>query len=85
MEKVSDVPMEMGVQPLDRILNELGLKNCDLVEHSTEQLTHKMVAKGRKGRRLTLNAQLKILNALNGCHKDKRHSLEDLFTYKGKR
>lgn len=77
--------MEMGVQPLERLMAELGLKNSDLVEHSREQLTHKMVAKGRKGRRLTLNAQLKILSALNRCRPEKKHSLEEIFTYQGKR
>ncbi len=49
-------PMEMGTQPLDALMEQLGLKNSDLVEHSTEQLTFKMIAKGRKGRRLSLNS-----------------------------
>jgi len=70
-----------GQQPLDRILNELGLKNNRLVEISTEQLTHKMVAKGRVGRRLTPNAKHKILNALNALSKDKKFTLADLFNY----
>ncbi len=74
-------PMEKGVQPLDAILTELGLKNSDLVEASKEQLTHRMVAKGRKGRRLTHNAQMKILKALNAIQKEKTYSLKDLFTY----
>lgn len=73
--------MEKGVQPLDGIMTGLNLKNSDLVEKSTEQLTHKMVAKGRKGRRLTVNAQYKILNALNACHSSKKFTLPDLFNY----
>lgn len=76
--------MELGPQPLDEILNVLKLKNSDLVEKSTDQLTHKMVAKGRKGRRLTLNVQYKILTALNDVQTNKKYSLSDLFNYPGK-
>ncbi len=75
---------EKGLQPLDPILKELGLQNSDLVENSTEQLTHKMVAKGRKGRELTLNAQSKILHALNACQAEKIFKLADLFNYRGR-
>ena len=73
--------MEKGVQPLDTLLTELNLENHTLVEVSKEQLTHRMVAKGRKGRRLTANAQHKILNALNALVPDKEFSLSDLFNY----
>ena len=57
--------MDVGVQPLDAIMTRLGLANADLVRASKEQLTHKVVQKGRKGRRLTPNARWKILEALN--------------------
>ncbi len=73
--------MEKGVQPLDEIMKELNLKNSDLVEKSADQLTHKVVAKGRKGRKLSLNSQYKILNALNACHSAKKFTLADLFNY----
>ena len=76
--------MELGVQPLDQILTALKFKNSDLVEKSTDQLTHKMVAKGRKGRRLTLNAQNKILRALNSVQSEKQCQISDLFNYQGK-
>ena len=72
-----------GAQPLDLILTELGFKNSDLVERSRDQLTHKMVAKGRRGRRLTLNAQMKILGALNACQTQKKYTLTDIFNYEG--
>ncbi len=75
--------MEKGVQPLDMILTELMLKNSALVEASRDQLTFKMVAKGRRGRRLTLNAQMKILNALNTCQSQKQFTLADIFNYQG--
>jgi len=77
--------MEVGTQPLEKILTDLGLKNSDLVENSTEQLTFKVVGKARRGRRLTLNAQMKILNALNAAQDDKYFELKDLFNYQGKR
>ncbi len=73
--------MDAGPQPLDTVLHTLGLKNSDLVKASREQLTHKVVAKGRKGRRLTLNAQWKICNALNACQSKKTYRLTDLFNY----
>lgn len=76
--------MEKGTQPLDTLMEKLGLKNHDLVGKSSEQLSHKVVAKGRKGRRLTLNAQMKILNALNACQTEKKFGLNDLFNYPGK-
>ena len=73
--------MEMGVQPLDGILKEMDLVNSELVSASSEQLTHKMVAKARKGRRVTLNVQKKILNALNTRCAPKSFKLQDLFDY----
>lgn len=76
--------MDKGVQPLDELLDRLGLKNVDLVEKSTEQLTFKMVVKGRKGRKLTWNVQNKILTALNACLPEGTAplTLKDLFNYK---
>ena len=73
--------MQKGVQPLDEIMTGLNLKNSDLVDKSTDQLTHKIVAKGRRGRRLNLKSQYKILNALNACHSAKKFLLSDLFNY----
>ena len=68
-------------QPLDALMTRLGLANSDLVGASARQLTHKMVQKGRMGRRLTPNAQMKILEALNALSPEKRFSLKDLFNY----
>jgi len=75
---------DMGTQPLDEIMTRLGVSNDELVRVSTEQLTHKMVQKGRKGRRLTLNVQLKILHALRIARPDGNFTLRDLFNYEGK-
>lgn len=75
--------IEKGEQPLHALMIRLNLKNSDLVERSTDQLTYKMVAKGRKGRQLTLNAQQKILKALNK-DQEKKFTLGDIFNYSGK-
>ncbi len=72
---------DMGAQPLDKILDDLDLANSDLVAASTEQLTHKQVAKSRKGRRVTPNIQQKIANALAACEGGSGYQIGDLFTY----
>ena len=63
---------DLGVQPLDTLLDEIGLNNHELVALSTDQLTHKQVQKARKGRRITVNIQRKILTALNVFHSRKK-------------
>jgi len=84
MLRMIDNPMEKGVQPLDQLLTDLNLKNSDLVEASSDQLTHRMVARGRKGRRLTRNTQMKIVRALNATQKDRTFALSVLFNYGSK-
>jgi len=78
---MNDKELELGVQPLDAVMNELELKNHDLVAASKEGLTHKQVKKGRKGRRVTRNVQDKIATALSGVA-EKSYSVSELFTYK---
>ena len=72
--------LDLGPQPIGGIMTERNLKPHDLVAASTQQLTHKMVSRAAKGRRLTINAQLKVLNALNAAT-GKSFSLKDLFNY----
>lgn len=83
---------ELGQQPLDKLMTRLGLDNHDLVASSAEPLTHKMVQKGRKGRRLTPKIQCRILGSLNRLLAEReelstasgdspRFALKDLFTY----
>lgn len=80
---MEDENREMGPQPLDGLMETWGLSNKDLVEVSTEQLTHKQVQKSRKGRRVTANIQGKVLRALNVIaeKKGKVFVIEDLFAY----
>lgn len=77
---MEDLERDLGEQPLSRLMAEKGLKSHDLVAASTEQITHKMVARGCKGRRLTRNVQGKLLRALNKATGES-HKLTDLFTY----
>ncbi len=58
----------------------LGLNNHDLVAASEEQLTHKMVAKARRGRWMTMRLRLKVLRALNNAT-GREYALADLFNY----
>ncbi len=60
-----DEQRDLGNQPLDRMMDEWGIGNHDMVEVSTEQLTHKQVQKARKGRRLTLKMMQKVTRAFN--------------------
>ena len=82
IEKASSTPVdrELGKQPIAAVLESQGLRPHDLVAASDEQITHKMVSKACKGRRLTRKVQDKVIRALNkaaeGCY-----TKEQLFTY----
>lgn len=84
----SNFEKNLGEQPLAKIMaehaikgsKEHGLKAQDLVSISEEQITHKMIARAKKGRRLTLRVQCKILNVLNKVT-GKNYLLKDLFNY----
>jgi len=71
----------LGTQPLEALLAELGLDSEDLVRSSGEQLTFKQVKKARTGSRISPNIQQKLLNALNACVGEMRFKLKDLFNY----
>ena len=61
----SELPIECGIQPIDALMEEYHLSNTDIVQASTEQLSHKILGKARKGRRLTKRLQRKVLDAFN--------------------
>lgn len=85
MSTTDDLPMELGVQPLDGIIRALGVDNHALVEASSAPLTHKMVMKGRRGRRLTRKIQERIVAALNQLGtREEAYRLDELFTYRGR-
>ena len=74
------IERNLGEQPIAKIMAEHGMKPHDVVAASTEQLTHKMVARAVKGRRLTPKAQAKVLSALNKAT-GKNYSLGEIFNY----
>ena len=71
---------DLGQQPIAGIMAEHGFKPNDLVSNSIEQITHKMVSRAVKGRRLTPQVQRKVLNALNKAT-GKQYKVNDLFNY----
>lgn len=71
----------LGVQPLDALMTKHEITNHALVAASKEQLSHKVVQKGRKGRRLTSKAKAKILNALHVALPEQKFAYRDLFNY----
>ena len=56
---------DKGPQPLADLMLQYQLKAHDLVEASTEQLTHKMVSRAVKGRQLTINTRGIVQRAFN--------------------
>jgi hypothetical protein len=72
--------LNFGSQPIAEIMEKANLKPHDLVEASTEQITHKMVTRACKGRKLSSKVKLKIQNALNNATK-KQYKLSELFNY----
>jgi len=78
--------MNVGVQPLDAIMTEKGIKNHDLVAIAPPGfINHKQVQKARKGRRLTMHMQQKMLDTLNIYSAPESYEWEQLFTYRGKK
>jgi hypothetical protein len=78
-----DVTRNLGLQPLDRIMIEHAMTNHTLVDASTEMITHKMVQRARKGRRLTKRTQEKVLRALQQAVPQQSYKRSDVFTYVG--
>lgn len=88
-EGEGDAPtMNMGVQPLDALLEADGMDNHALVAAAAGTgLTHKVVQKARKGRQLTARAQKKVLSALNAARKVRELppvAVGEIFNYVGR-
>ncbi len=75
-----EINRNLGEQPIARIMADHNLKARDLVTVSTQQLTHKMVSRGCKGRRLTPNVKSKLRDALNEST-GKKYPMKELFNY----
>ena len=81
------MPMILALRPSGFIrgqrlylLERLGLSSHDLVTASTEQLTHKMVARACKGRWLTPAVQKKVQRAVCTAA-SQQFELAELFSY----
>lgn len=70
----------LGEQPITALMEALNLKPHDIVAASTVQMTHKMVARAMKGRRLTPNVKCKVRDALNLAG-GTSYNMADLFSY----
>ena len=78
MEEV--IERNLGEQPIIQLMETHGIKTHDLVSASDEHITHKMVAKACKGRRLTKNIQNKLIRALSKASGNS-YKKTDLFNY----
>ena len=79
-----EIERNLGEQPIARIMEEAGLRPHDLVTASKVPMTHKMVSRACKGRRLTNNTQTIVQNALQAAT-GKTYKLAELFNYKEER
>ncbi len=77
---IDNTERNLGAQPIAGIMASHNLKPHDLVSASVEQLTHKMVTRACRGRRLTDNTKSRVLDALN-LAAEKNYTLSDLFNY----
>ena len=76
----------LGPQPIDALMTELGLDNHDIVAASPEPLTHKAIQRARKGRWLTKNTQTRVVTAFNRILEQRGEAprpINELFTYRG--
>jgi hypothetical protein len=71
---------DFGPQPIADLMAQFQLKPHDLVLASTEQLTHKMVARAMKGRQLTSNSRGVVQRAFNRATQ-KTWTQAQLFNY----
>lgn len=75
-----DLERNLGEQPIAALMDELELKAHDLVAASSAQLNHKMVARARKGRRLTANTKNKVHAAMCAAA-ERSFKMAELFNY----
>ena len=75
-----NVERNLGEQPIASLMASLDLKSHDLVAASTQQISHKMIVRACKGRRLKPGVKLKILQALSAAS-GKEFRIKELFNY----
>ncbi len=75
-----ELERNLGEQPIAAVMQSHGLRAHDLVAASTQQITHKMISRACKGRRLTSNIKVKLRDALNKASGE-QYAINQLFTY----
>lgn len=76
----NEIERNLGPQPFAGILESEGLTPHRLVETNPVAITHKLVSRGAKGRRLTRHSQQLLLEALNKTA-SRAYVLSELFDY----
>ncbi|MFN9719596.1 MAG: hypothetical protein ACK58L_12930 [Planctomycetota bacterium] len=77
----SDVVVrDLGMQPIADLMIQLNLKPHDLVTASSSQITHKLITRAMKGRRLTPHSKRLVQHAISAAT-GRNWSLSDLFSY----
>ena len=74
------IERNLGEQPLAAILRERGLSHHDLVAASAVPISHKMITRAERGRRLTPHTKELVLDALNRATRA-GYAVADLFNY----
>ena len=75
-----ELEKNLGEQPLKAILEEKKLSAKDLLAASRVPMTHKLVARACKGRRLTNRSKKTVLEALQ-LATDHVYKMTDIFNY----
>ena len=80
MVEKESLERNLGEQPLAALMKKHNIRVHDLVVVSPEPMTHKMVARACKGRRLTVNSRNKMIKAMEMAT-GLEFKKSDLFTY----
>jgi len=76
----ADLERNLGEQPLAAVMEKHGLKSHDLLVASRVPMTHKLVSRACKGRRLTSRSRKVVLEALQ-LASDHIYTMKDIFNY----
>ncbi|MDA3924720.1 MAG: hypothetical protein PF904_08490 [Kiritimatiellae bacterium] len=80
MNEEKNLERNLGVQQLVAVMEKHNLKPHDLLEASRVPMTHKLVNRGCKGRRLTSRSKKVVLEALQ-IATDHTYKMTDIFNY----
>lgn len=75
-----EVVRDLGPQPIADLMIRLDLKPHDLVKASQNQITHKLITRAMKGRRLTSHSKRLVQQAISAAT-GRTWLLIDLFSY----